>query len=296
MSKRTALDSHRVAVAYRRASKNEQRREAQLNAIEAWAKSEGMRVAAWFIDQGVRTISPIDERPALRSAFAGLREYEAGVLVVAKRDRIARDVMGRIAGSIMVSANRDITEKQIFFRPPFLHATIVLPAARSKSFDDPVPDLSALKGDLCIGATASPGALLTQKCGVTLGAQDLSLELQEPPTISSPLSEGSTLSGSTALSWTAFDNGIYLLELDALPVSPTTPTVFVFQSATTATWPDLGSLGIEFPASASYRCSVAGLGPCGSLEEAFGPTGLGAPFPTEVRRRFSPSVDVTTAP
>jgi hypothetical protein len=41
----------------------------------------------------MRSVSPIRERPALRSALVGLREHQAGVLVVAKRDLIARDVV-----------------------------------------------------------------------------------------------------------------------------------------------------------------------------------------------------------
>ena len=95
MSKPTTLGSPRVAVAYLRASKNEQRlsRHAQRTAIEAWARRERIRVAAWCLDQGVRSVSPIAERPALRLALAALLQHEAGVLVVAKRDRLARDVV-----------------------------------------------------------------------------------------------------------------------------------------------------------------------------------------------------------
>jgi hypothetical protein len=74
----------RVAVAYLRASKNEQRlsRAAQRTAIEAWASRERIRVAAWCVDQGVRSISPIGERPALRLALVALLHHAAGVLVV----------------------------------------------------------------------------------------------------------------------------------------------------------------------------------------------------------------------
>jgi site-specific DNA recombinase len=64
----------------------------------AWLDRPGLNHAAWYIDQGVRSVSPIAERPALCSAIAGLREHGAGVLVVAKRDRIARDVV--LAASI----------------------------------------------------------------------------------------------------------------------------------------------------------------------------------------------------
>ena len=93
MSKRAARTGNKlVAVAYLRASKDEQRLspEAQRAAIEAWALSQGVEVAAWHVDQGVCSVTPVQGRPALLAALASVREHGAGVLVVAKRDRIAR--------------------------------------------------------------------------------------------------------------------------------------------------------------------------------------------------------------
>jgi DNA invertase Pin-like site-specific DNA recombinase len=95
MSKRTRPGNPRLAVAYLRASKEEQKLspEAQRASIEAWAAREGVRVAAWHVDAGVCSVTPIEGRPALCGAIAALRAHGAGVLVVAKRDRIARDVV-----------------------------------------------------------------------------------------------------------------------------------------------------------------------------------------------------------
>src|ERR1019366_2531424 len=107
MSKRVRSGSPHLAVAYIRVSKDDQKLgpEAQRAAVEGWAAREGVQVAAWHVDQGVCSVTPIDERPALGAALASLREHGAGVLVVAKRDRIARDVMltamvERAAGSV----------------------------------------------------------------------------------------------------------------------------------------------------------------------------------------------------
>jgi DNA invertase Pin-like site-specific DNA recombinase len=93
MSKRVKNGSPLVAVAYVRVSKDDQKLgpEAQRASVEAWAAREGVSVAAWHVDQGVCSVTPIDGRPALVAALASLREHGAGVLVVAKRDRIARD-------------------------------------------------------------------------------------------------------------------------------------------------------------------------------------------------------------
>jgi DNA invertase Pin-like site-specific DNA recombinase len=85
----------KIAVAYLRVSTDEQRLgpEAQRATVEAWAAREGVQIAAWHIDAGASGASPIDARPALCAALTALREHGAGVLVVAKRDRVARDVV-----------------------------------------------------------------------------------------------------------------------------------------------------------------------------------------------------------
>jgi DNA invertase Pin-like site-specific DNA recombinase len=82
------------AIAYLRVSTDEQRLgpEAQRAAIEAWASREGVSVLSWHTDQGVSGGSEIDDRPGLIAAIADLRAHRAGVLIVAKRDRLARDV------------------------------------------------------------------------------------------------------------------------------------------------------------------------------------------------------------
>lgn len=84
-----------TAIAYLRASKDEQKLspDAQRASIEAWAAREGVQVTSWHVDQGVCSVDAIDERPGLLGALAALREHKAAFLVVAKRDRIARDVV-----------------------------------------------------------------------------------------------------------------------------------------------------------------------------------------------------------
>lgn len=104
MTKRTG--NPKLAIAYLRVSTDEQRLgpEAQRSAIEVWAAREGVEVVAWHVDAGVSGATAIEARPALCSALAALREHGAGVLVVAKRDRVARDVV--IAATIERSAEK----------------------------------------------------------------------------------------------------------------------------------------------------------------------------------------------
>jgi DNA invertase Pin-like site-specific DNA recombinase len=78
--------------------------EAQRAAIESWAAHEGVSVVDWYVDQGVSGATPIEGRPALLSAIAALRGG-AGLLVVAKRDRIARDLVVGASVDRIVCAN-----------------------------------------------------------------------------------------------------------------------------------------------------------------------------------------------
>lgn len=104
----------RVAVAYLRVSTREQRLgpEAQREAIDRWASANGVRVAAWHSDQGVSGAAELDARPGLMSAAESVRAHGAGLLVVAKRDRLGRDIalvaaierMAAGAGARVVSA------------------------------------------------------------------------------------------------------------------------------------------------------------------------------------------------
>ena len=104
-----------VAVAYIRASKDEQHLspDAQRASIEAWAAREGVQVASWHVDQGVCSVTPLDERAGLMAALGAVQGQGAGVLVVARRDRLARDVvlaaalerLATGAGAVIVSAD-----------------------------------------------------------------------------------------------------------------------------------------------------------------------------------------------
>src|SRR5580692_747953 len=93
MSKRIKQGDSKLAVAYIRVSTKEQKLgpEAQRSQIEAWAAREGVTVASWHVDQGVSGASDLVERPALLAGLGALRTLGAGLVLVAKRDRIARD-------------------------------------------------------------------------------------------------------------------------------------------------------------------------------------------------------------
>ena len=83
------------AIAYLRCSTDRQdlSPDAQRTAIQAWADAHEVVVVAWHEDRGISGGAQLEDRPGLTAAVADLKTRGAGVLVVAKRDRLARDVL-----------------------------------------------------------------------------------------------------------------------------------------------------------------------------------------------------------
>lgn len=90
-----AKPNPKVAVAYLRVSTDRQDLgpEAQRASIEAWASREGVTIVAWHEDLGVSGGAGIEDCPGLLAALDALPANGAGLLLVAKRDRLARDAM-----------------------------------------------------------------------------------------------------------------------------------------------------------------------------------------------------------
>lgn len=92
--RKTKLDPSK-AVAYLRVSTEDQLlgADAQREAVERYASTRHLTVVAWETDQGVSGSTPAEERPGLTRALQGMTELSAGKLLIAKRDRLARDVV-----------------------------------------------------------------------------------------------------------------------------------------------------------------------------------------------------------
>lgn len=95
MTRRRRPGNPRIAIAYIRVSTEDQNLgpKAQRSAIERWAKREDVEVVEWHEDHGVSGGADLDKRPGLASALVAVRENRAGLLLVAKLDRLARDVV-----------------------------------------------------------------------------------------------------------------------------------------------------------------------------------------------------------
>lgn len=93
MKRRAASAS--IVVAYIRCSTDEQHLgpDAQRAALTKWCAANGAQLVAVHQDLGVSGAVALDERPGLLAALEDVKLHGAGVLLVAKRDRLARDVM-----------------------------------------------------------------------------------------------------------------------------------------------------------------------------------------------------------
>jgi len=92
----TPLTNPNAAVLLSRVSTGEQADsglglEAQRASMAAFCEREGLEVVGAFEDAGVSGRAPLDERAGLVAALAALVEKRAGVLLVSKLDRVARD-------------------------------------------------------------------------------------------------------------------------------------------------------------------------------------------------------------
>lgn len=84
-----------IAIGYVRCSTDEQTLSpvAQEAALARWCTAHGACLVAVHVDSGVSGGAPLEKRPALLAALEDVRRFKAQALIVAKRDRLARDTL-----------------------------------------------------------------------------------------------------------------------------------------------------------------------------------------------------------
>ncbi len=95
MSARLPVTDRALVIGYTRVSTDEQSLGpvAQRKALERWCATHSARLVGVREDLGVSGGAALDRRPGLLAAIDDVRLHRAGVLLVAKRDRLARDVV-----------------------------------------------------------------------------------------------------------------------------------------------------------------------------------------------------------
>lgn len=106
MARRKVVGDPKKAIGYIRTSTSDQDLSpgAQRSQIDRWCKAHDAELVEVVLDRGVSGSAPIDKRPGLMDALNALRNHGAGILIVAKRDRLARDIV--IAAAIQRLAQR----------------------------------------------------------------------------------------------------------------------------------------------------------------------------------------------
>jgi hypothetical protein len=144
---------------------------------------------------------------------------------------------------------------------------------KSVPFDEAVPDLRSSGATPCVAvASTTSGTLWTKRCGADLVTQALTITLQASPTLVRPPAGATVTPGDTFL-WSAFDGGVHGLALEPDFAQATIPAMYIYTAGTTAAWPDLTGQGVPFPAEATYHCTIVGLGPYATMDDAFGKRG-----------------------
>ena len=95
------------AIGYIRVSTTEQHLgpDAQRAAMDSWCAANGVELVAVYTDHGISGRAAIDKRPALIDAINAIAEHSAGVLLVQKRDRLARDITNAVLIDTMAAKN-----------------------------------------------------------------------------------------------------------------------------------------------------------------------------------------------
>jgi hypothetical protein len=195
---------------------------------------------------------------------------------------------GHLGGIVGVPTGYVVSGTGAFYRLPIGDAAVTLAFddGVKTTFDHVVPSLPALGGQLCVSASASPDFTVTHRCGLSLGQQNVDVNLQASPTLTVS-STGTLMTPDTAFSWTPFENGIHMLGITPQDGPDNTPEVHLFTAETATTWRALATMGVTFSTTVKCKVSVAGLGPYRTMDQATSIDGIGSVRPLELRRAYS---------
>jgi len=141
----------------------------------------------------------------------------------------------------------------------------------STTFNYVIPNIPATT--LTLSALATKGVVTVSgfKKGFAINANGVALALPAGPEYTLPVSAATGVTTATTFSWTAMANAVYVVQFTG-PAGK--PRYQIVTTGTTATIPNLTSLGLGLPASSSYSWTIRAFAPIGSIDAAASATGL----------------------
>jgi hypothetical protein len=135
----------------------------------------------------------------------------------------------------------------------------------STTFNYLMPNITG--ATLTLSAVATKGLITVSgfKKGFAINASGVTLALPAGPEYTLPVTAATGVTTATTFSWTAMANAVYLIQFTG-PAGK--PRYQIVTSATTATIPNLTSLGLGLPANASYIWTIRSFAPFGSIDAA----------------------------
>ncbi len=175
--------------------------------------------------------------------------------------------IGKISGSVTIDGDA-VAEMVFAYHPADAIGYLNLGQlflGRNGTFSHDLPDMSKLAGDYCITISDYIAHGTARKCGIAVGATDVSMHVRPRPKILSP-SPGAAVTKNTRLSWTSVENGVH--RLSCVSGDPTAPALHAYTSENVLRWPDLRDMGITFPATVEYECRVSRFTPQKTTDDA----------------------------
>jgi hypothetical protein len=242
--------------------------------------------------------------PVFAYGTQALTLQEGEVSVTVPLQAVTRSA--HVTGTVVHDPSSPPTQREVYYAlPPWpgvripLHSDAPRPRA-DPSFDFEVPVAEPPGASLCFMAFSSTGDIRRplvwdNVCGITPGTP-VTAVLEEAPRLTSPRA-GSRVTPTTTLAWTAFEGGVYRLDLSSGSFgTAAAPNVSVYSAARSMTWPNLSAADVPFPADAEYAFGIVGLGVFASIDDLAGPAGFASAAPPEYRQSYLSPVKAQVSP
>lgn len=177
-----------------------------------------------------------------------------------------------ISGSIQMGSEFMYFQQSLYIVFPGSAVLLGVDLASSGTFRYPFPDVSGGTAMLVTSANYQGSNVSgVQLSGITPGTTNLVVEIRKPPTPVVPADHATGIGVTTDFGWTEMPGTTYELSISGPGSSP---SFYVFTSATSGRIPDLTMHGLGLPAATKYTWIVNTFGPSSGVDDLAGPSSL----------------------